>query len=173
MILNFDCKHVMRLLKHSIASTTRRVTFAQQYEEKYWNTAMSPERYQELRMAIDNDRFPNFQDEDFDYSKIPSGLWLVGDEGVYLMSNGHLKVQEDMSHVCYAEECNPLTMEFEDWRFTKDQSFGADDGVDFIPAASLIKVLQLEGEQTLSIELDQNSLTILSPDMKYASKFSV
>lgn len=71
------------------------------------------------------------------------GFWLVGDQGVYLMSNGspHLPKEpgasDEKSLVAYAKECNPETMDFDDWWEAKQRSFGGDDGVEFIDIASI------------------------------------
>jgi len=66
-----------------------------------------------------------------------AGLWLVGDQGVYLMSNGNPDLRDEekgRSVVCYADECNPETLEFDDWWENKRASFGGDDGVEFLEA---------------------------------------
>ncbi|MDZ7602163.1 MAG: DUF3085 domain-containing protein [Hoeflea sp.] len=62
------------------------------------------------------------------------GLWLVGDHGVYLCSNGK---QPDGARplVVHAEECNPDTCD--DWFEVKRRTFGGDDGVEFLDAAQL------------------------------------
>lgn len=66
------------------------------------------------------------------------GLWMVGDHGVYLMPNTtdgvyHSKLgKDDRRLVVYARECNPDTMEFDDWWENKRRSFGGDDGVEFL-----------------------------------------
>ena len=62
------------------------------------------------------------------------GLWLVGDHGVYLLSNGKLAGVEK-PFVVYAEECNPATTD--DWFEVKRQTFGGDDGVDFLDAGQM------------------------------------
>jgi len=56
------------------------------------------------------------------------GLWLVGDHGVYLMSNAAI----DKPTVVYANECDPTKPPFEAWWEAKLATFGADDGVEFI-----------------------------------------
>lgn len=63
--------------------------------------------------------------EDLDASKIPLGLVLVGDEGVYLMSGN-----EQDKTVLYANECNPKTMAFDTWWSAKQAIYGGDDGAD-------------------------------------------
>lgn len=70
------------------------------------------------------------------------GLILVGDHGVYLMSNGEpgLMKEDGKSHVvAYAEGLNP-TADPDDfsWYDTKRSIYGGDDGADFLPWAQLI-----------------------------------
>ena len=74
------------------------------------------------------------------------GLWLVGDEGVYLMSNGipglRVNAEENARNVvCYAREANPETLGREHADDAKRASFGGDDGVDFLAAADLLAAL--------------------------------
>ncbi len=56
------------------------------------------------------------------------GLWLVGDQGVYLMPN----TTGTKRTIVYARECDPTKMDFETWWANKRASFGGDDGVGFI-----------------------------------------
>ena len=65
------------------------------------------------------------------------GLWLVGDDGVYLMPNTTTKPPV----VVYARECDPTKLPFETWWATKEATFGSDDGVEFIPLADIEKLL--------------------------------
>lgn len=62
------------------------------------------------------------------------GVWLVGDHGVYLCSNGKLPNGE-RPFVAYAIECDPRTND--DWFEVKRKTFGGDDGVEFLDAARL------------------------------------
>ncbi len=72
------------------------------------------------------------------------GLWLVGDQGVYLMANttdGDVNSnhkQGDKQFVVYAEECDPTKLPFEEWWQNKRASFGGDDGVQFFPLADIL-----------------------------------
>jgi hypothetical protein len=63
-----------------------------------------------------------------------AGLWLVGDHGVYLMSNGKLP-DGAKSLVIYAEECDPTTND--DWFHVKRATFGGDDGIEFFDGVHL------------------------------------
>ncbi len=55
------------------------------------------------------------------------GLWLVGDQGVYLMPN-----TASANCTIYARECDPTKLDFDTWWHNKNASFGADDGVEFL-----------------------------------------
>jgi hypothetical protein len=66
------------------------------------------------------------------------GFMLVGDQGVYLMPitkdgkhNSNRKDDEGLL-VTYAKECDPTKLEFDEWWENKRNSFGGDDGADFI-----------------------------------------
>lgn len=67
-----------------------------------------------------------------DPATVGAGLWLVGDHGVYFMSNGTGK----RPPVVYAKECNP-DVSPRDWYDVKQSTFGGDDGAIFVPLASV------------------------------------
>lgn len=97
------------------------------------------------------------------------GFWLVGDHGVYLMANTkdgvhHAKLGEkDRRLVAYAKECNPDTMEFEDWWQVKRSTFGGDDGVEFIALNEIEKLAALDASlkpESLAIEFMGNTFGV-------------
>jgi len=59
-----------------------------------------------------------------------AALWLVGDQGVYLMSNGS---GDTKGPIAYAKGCDPDKDDFDDWWELKRASFGGDDGVELLP----------------------------------------
>jgi hypothetical protein len=65
------------------------------------------------------------------------GLWLVGDEGVYLMPN----TEGEIRTIVYAKECNPTKSE--DWWTIKRATFGGDDGVEFISIEELDRLVAI------------------------------
>jgi hypothetical protein len=73
------------------------------------------------------------------------GLWLVGDQGVYLMPNTtdgiHHKPRAKGGPflVVYARECDPTKLDFDSWWANKRASFGGDDGVEFFSLADIEK----------------------------------
>lgn len=81
-----------------------------------------------------------------DFLPHEKGLWLVGDQGIYIMPNtmdGHYNDarEENRPFVVYAEECNPEKLDFEIWRENKRKSFGGDDGVEFIRTEAIENLL--------------------------------
>ncbi|MEP9356379.1 DUF3085 domain-containing protein [Xanthobacter sp. KR7-65] len=87
------------------------------------------------------------------------GLWLVGDEGVYLLSNGKL-ADGQRPIVVYAEECDPTTNP--DYWHYKRQHFGGDDGIDFLDAADLLRLIEASPDAThVRIEMTDASMSIV------------
>ena len=104
-------------------------------------------------------------EEHMSLGKVPetkrAGLLLVGDKGVYLMSNAkdHLRRDESdpedkRSFVAYANECNPDKMDLDDWRYAKGASFGGDDGADFIPIEDIERGLKNSKKKDGALTLD-------------------
>lgn len=85
------------------------------------------------------------------------GLWLVGDQGVYLMSNAVLD-EGEKPVVVYAAECDPTTMDFDEWWAAKNASFGGDDGVEFIDADTIRAAVR--DESPLLVTLSPNQMAI-------------
>ena len=87
-----------------------------------------------------------------------AGLWLVGVEGVYVLSNGRL-AEGQRPLVIYAEECDPKTNP--DYWHYKRRHFGGDDGVEFIDAVELENLISTQPDATrLRIVMDDTSLSI-------------
>jgi hypothetical protein len=97
---------------------------------------------------------------------IPPGLWLVGDDGVYLMSNGQPGLlqprQKTKQFVVYATECDPTRMSFDAWWSAKQASFGGDDGVEFIRLSDIEDALTTYMPGTpLILEVSPQSIGIV------------
>lgn len=86
------------------------------------------------------------------------GLWLVGDEGVYLLSSGKL-AEGQRALVSYAEECDPKTNS--DYWHYKRQHFGGDDGIEFLDAVELERLMAAApGATHLTIVATDTSLSL-------------
>lgn len=86
------------------------------------------------------------------------GVWLVGDHGVYLCSNGRLPDGEK-PFVAYALECDPRTND--DWFEVKRKTFGGDDGVESIDAVQLeAMIAAAPNARHLGITFDEDSMEL-------------
>lgn len=86
------------------------------------------------------------------------GLWLVGDQGVYIMSNGKL-ADGQRPLVVYAEECQPGVNP--DWWTYKVRHFGGDDGVEFLDAERVLRLINADiGFTHLRILLTETEIAL-------------
>lgn len=97
-------------------------------------------------------------------------LILVGDQGVYLMSNGLprdvVAPSSEQSFVVHAQGHNPKINH--DWYEAKSASFGADDGADTLDIVEDVDLLLRRGEETIRIEITTDHVGLLVPDMSWA-----
>ncbi len=85
------------------------------------------------------------------------GLWLVGDEGVYIISNGKL-ANGQRPLVVYSDECHPNGNP--DWWDYKRRYFGGDDGIEFIDADLLIPSFNRNfGAMHLRVQLTERDIS--------------
>lgn len=86
------------------------------------------------------------------------GLWLVGDQGVYLLSNGKL-AEGQRALVVYSDECHPAGNP--DWWHYKRRHFGGDDGIEFLDAESLIPMFDRNMRCThLRVQLTETDVSL-------------
>ncbi|RWI16523.1 DUF3085 domain-containing protein [Mesorhizobium sp.] len=84
------------------------------------------------------------------------GLWLVGDKGVYIMSNGKL-AEGSRALVVYSEQCHPNS-DIDLWDY-KRRHFGGDDGIEFIEAERVIPLFDRNMRAThLNVELTDTEI---------------
>jgi hypothetical protein len=99
------------------------------------------------------------------------GLWLVGDQGVYLMSNGNpgsLKPDGSGSHVvCYADQVDPVKLEFDTWWANKRASFGGDDGCDLLEADVIRRAITAAGtSDRIALNVTPQFIEVAAPPKK-------
>lgn len=124
--LVFPLDDLCPLLNHAWQAGRRRPTFDQLFEAEY--------RLDGRTIGLEQGTPTQ---DDIDPSRIPPGLTLVGDQGVYLMSNGLPMEWDDAAgraRVVYALGINPDQQAFDDWWRAKNDLFGGDDGAIPIPA---------------------------------------
>lgn len=103
--------------------------------------------------------------------KVAPGLWLVGDQGVYLMSNGHPALDADppkqtknSQFVVYASEVDPTKLDFDVWYDAKRASFGGDDGCEYLTAESVEQALSVtKPGASLMIDVSSRGIMMFMP----------
>jgi hypothetical protein len=99
-------------------------------------------------------------------TKKSKGLCLVGDEGVYFMSNSpntpsKKTKKTKLPEVAYALECNPKTLGSLQCYDTKRASFGADDGCEFFELKKIEDWVKKTKGQHCTIDIDSKSIDLL------------
>ncbi|MEP3665825.1 MAG: DUF3085 domain-containing protein [Roseibium sp.] len=158
MRVTFDSDHVERIINESEAAMDgRRGTFAQNYDPKFLKRDLTYERMLEIKEELEDGlSFVIDPNTEIDDKRIPAGVWLVGDHGIYLMSNAATRKEE----VAYADQANPKTMSADDCWTAKNDIFGGDDGVDFLDPDVLRKALVPGGKIALHITPEAISVEI-------------
>lgn len=151
MIVTFDRALIERLLAHAEAASERRATLTQLFDKS-------------LRKPGHGAREWGLQ-EDVDPTKIPAGLWLVGDHGIYMMSNGLPLLPFDdgqKPNLCaYAREADPAQNAGRA-HDVKRQAFGGDDGCEFLDAALVRQALKQASGDTLRMTITPETLEFLA-----------
>lgn len=152
MILHFDREHVKRLVEHVKSAKELRPIFGQAFDPKYRRDGREPSLDEEITL------------DDIDPAKLTPALLLVGDQGVYLMTNAktdHLPGGE-RPRPAYAIEADPDRVPFGDWWDAKNVSFGGDDGVELIELDAVEQWLaRARGRKRLRLELTPESMRFL------------
>lgn len=148
-VIHFDADLVRAQLEVSRSAEKRRGSFEQNYSIQYLRQDLPADVREKLILNADEDGF-NFDidpQSQIDEDKIPVGLWIVGDQGIYMMTNGVEldKPKDARIPVAYAKECDPEKMDFDDWYDRKRMIFGGDDGVIFVPEEMIAQTLKTCG----------------------------
>lgn len=152
-ILTFDLAQVKPLAEHAAAAAEHSPTFGQHFDRKFWKEGVGK--------LSDEEIFAR-QGEHLDLSKIPAGLLLVKDHGIYLMSNGHpglMRGDGEGHQVCYAAGHNPDINE--DWYDSASHAVGGSDFQEFIDL-EWVKLTEEAGRPTLRIKVTTKSISLVT-----------
>lgn len=118
-ILTFTTSEVAPLVTHAKAAEKHRCTCEQLFD---------PKLHFGGKIKYDSHDWPD--SSNIDASRIEPALWLVKDQGAYLMSNG---VDADTQNagqqrpVAYAAACDPTALPFDEWYDNARTIVGGDD----------------------------------------------
>ena len=148
-VLTFPFAEIVELMRESESATERDVTLGQ---------------LEDVSLLMAGCTLPEggiADPADVDPTKVPPGLMLVGDVGIYLMSNAK-RPKKQSPVVVFAKECNPLRMSAKAWLAAKLELYGGDDGADFVDLAMLKEIeAELIGKQ---IPFEQVCLKLIIHD---------
>jgi hypothetical protein len=178
MRLTFSSDHLLELLRLSEAAHERIAAPDQIFDPDCWWDDMDPDLRAEAKAMLSEEEedLPPIDRSHVDPRKVPAGLWLVGDHGVFLAPNVEVPALEVEGRLAaYAREADPTLLAEKEWRAFKEATFGPEDGVDFISAASLREAHIPEGDVgsllepggTFVVEVSAVELTILGTFRNY------
>ena len=154
MKIHFDSAEVAAQVRHALRSPQHRPTFCELNDPKLHKGGV---------VKIGEHGFPDA--ENLDLAKVPPALWLVKDQGIYLMSNGTPRFLLDpddtdlyaRGRVAYAHGFNPALNT--DWY----DRLGILAGDDFSAALPVSLFAKAEAPETRSIFLSvtKNHITVL------------
>lgn len=122
-----------------------------------------------LRRLIDHARAAPDHNMGWSDAAPQPALFLVGDDGIYLMSNG---IPRDLreaggsgAYVVHALGLNPNTDP--DWWEAKRASFGVDDGAETLALIDEIDLQLCRGEAFIRLEITPDAITLVVPDTSW------
>lgn len=158
-ICTFKVAEVRRLYEHAKKCTYHRPSMIHAHDGRYYPGGVP---LNEFGRRVNKDEWPC--PNQIDQKLVPACLNLVGEVGIFLISNGEpgLLVEGEMKRhfVSYANESSPRSGRG-DWHITKSQIFGSQDAVRNLPVEMFDKVMMLPDEATFQISIDADRITIL------------
>jgi len=159
MRLHFDNERVSLLFRHSRSASSRLPTLDQTFDGQCRKDGRTIDP-----LTAGGGVLPS--GHDVDKAKVPAGLWLVADHGIYLMSNGEPALFADAGRtthvVAYAREVdpniNPMT-----WSTSKRAAFGGDDGVVFLDAQFIDEMLGAACRSLVALDLTPRQIATARP----------
>lgn len=119
--------------------------------------AFDPEMHLGGVVKTDGNGWPDAAN--IDPAKLVAALWLVKDQGCYLMSNAELP-EHEFPLVAYAHEANPKELDFDTWWNASRDVMGGDDCAITLPI-EWFEGLNLLGKSTFRLEVNANSIRLL------------
>ena len=158
MKMHFAAPDVRTLLAHSEAAAERAPTMEQLFEGKLRHDGKDIDP-----AGLKPEDWP--VQADVDPAKVPAGLWLVGDQGVYFLSNGRPRLPPSPgasgNAVARSEETDSARNP-DSWYDAKVAAFG-DDGVVFLAAAFVRAMLERGDDARCCLTLTPNAVAPATP----------
>ena len=142
-VISFYADKIAHLAKLSINNPGhRRPSFEQRYEMSMLRDDLSATRRAQLEAGAEDGFNFEITEEDLDLSKVPAGVWLVGDSGIYIMSNISMSepnlVTEPIEHAVQSCETDIRNVGFDGQWDAKRDIFGGRCGSVFLYAEFIL-----------------------------------
>ncbi|WP_411839861.1 DUF3085 domain-containing protein [Paracoccus sp. ME4] len=165
-IISFYAEKIIALAKLSEENPGhRRLATEQAYSLEFLRADLDPARRAELEAKAEDGFCFDIEDGDRDASKAPSGVWLVGDQGVYIMMNVSMRepglIPGPIEHAVQCFETDTRNLQPGEQFDAKTRIFGGDDGVLFLPSDFIMAVAAQQQAQLkletplLLLEIDE------------------
>lgn len=171
-IISFYADKVRKLAQLAVDNPDNlKPCIEQRYSVDFLRDDLDPDRRKAILAEAENGFNFDIQGDEIDHLKIPAGVWLVGDEGIYMMSNAKLSapgvLDGPIEHAVQCFETDRRNWPDFDTRYdTKRRIFGGDDSVIFLPAEFIMAAT--EGKQVLLIDLTPSQVKLPSPAQEKA-----
>lgn len=140
-ILTFSAADIRELVTHTKAAAQRRPSYAESLNPAFHTDGKT------------------------DDAKIPPGLWLVKDDGIYLMSNGtpypRRSATDDRARVAYAAEANPDEMSPEAAWNAARALLGGGDFVQALPLDMFEWLLASPRVKKLKLRITEKAISLV------------
>lgn len=150
--LTFSVNEVAPLVTEALVAKQHRCSYGDLYEPAYHKGG---------KVKLDEHGFPDH--DNIDQDKVPPMLWLVYDQGIYLMPNTPFAEGQKTANLAYAAECNPQKMAFDEWWEAKQHLVGGDDGVESLPIEMIREALRnakAAGKKKFRLELTEEHIRV-------------
>lgn len=157
-LLKFKMVEVKKLVDELNSATEFSPIFADLYNPELFPNGepLDKQGRTEKEALAAGERFFTPSSEQMLKDKVKPSLTLVGDQGVYLMTNASLPgTPSSRGTVVYAQGCNPELDD--DFYENKRDLFGCDDGADTVPVEWFELALD-KGKRVFTIKLTSNSM---------------
>lgn len=171
-IISFYADKVAHLAQLSIDNPDhRRPSFEQRYSMAMLRDDLSAERRADLEAKAEDGFCFEIKNDDLDLKKIPAGVWVVGDAGIYIMSNISMQtpglVTTPIEHAVQSHETDVRNVGPDGQWEAKCDIFGGDDGVIFIDAEFILAAshaAKAEKKNVLMLEMTEDMVGMVSPE---------
>lgn len=169
-IISFYAEKIIALAKLSEDNPGhRRLNMEQACSMDFLRDDLDPARRAELEAKAEDGFCFDIQDADRDSSKAPAGVWLVGDQGVFIMMNVSMKepglIPGPIEHAVQCFETDTRNLEPGEQFDAKTRIFGEDDGVMFLPSDFILAVAAQQQSQLklqtplLMLDIDEDGVS--------------